>query len=216
MSAETPAAGRAGHSVRLVVLATVIVLILGAAGWALGRLTAPVTSFPSAASPEAGFARDMQVHHLQAVEMSFLVRDRTEDPEIRQLAYDIARTQQHQAGQMYGWLSIWGLPQASPEPAMAWMDEDAGHSSPHDTGQQSTAMPGMATAAQLEALTDAEGSEAEQLYLELMIPHHQAGTTMAQAVLDRTDNEAVRALAQSIATSQQTEIRYLEQLLRTR
>lgn len=201
---------------RLVVLATVIVLILGAAGWALGRLTAPVTSFPSAASPEAGFARDMQVHHLQAVEMSFLVRDRTEDPEIRQLAYDIARTQQHQAGQMYGWLSIWGLPQASPETAMAWMDEDAGHSSPHDTGQQSTVMPGMATAAQLEALTDAEGSEAEQLYLELMISHHQAGTTMAQAVLDRTDNEAVRALAQSIATSQQTEIRYLEQLLRTR
>ena len=62
-------------------------------------------------------------------------------------------------------------------------------------------MPGMATAAQLEALTDAEGSEAEQLYLELMIAHHQAGTTMAQAVLDRTDNEAVRALAQSIATS---------------
>ena len=138
----------------------------------------------------------MQVHHLQAVEMSFLARDRAEDPEIRQLAYDIARTQQHQAGQMYGWLSTWGLPKASPEPAMAWMDEGAGHSSPHDAGQQSTAMPGMATAAQLEALTDAEGSEAEQLYLELMISHHQAGTTMAQAVLDRTDNEAVRALAQ--------------------
>lgn len=211
-TSDTTPAGRRGRRMLLALAAVLLV----AGGWAVGQLTAPTASFPAEGSPEAGFARDMQTHHLQAVQMSTLVRDRTEDPEIRQLAYDIARTQQHQAGQMYGWLSIWGLPQASPEPAMAWMDEDAGHSSPHDTGQQSTAMPGMATAAQLEALTDAEGSEAEQLYLELMISHHQAGTTMAQAVLDRTDNEAVRALAQSIATSQQTEIRYLEQLLRTR
>ncbi len=158
----------------------------------------------------------MQAHHLQAVEMSMMIRDRTQDPEIRQLAYDVARTQQHQAGQMYGWLSVWGLPQASPQPAMAWMEGSAGHSTSHATTQDAPAMPGMATSAEIEALEEAEGLEAERLYLELMIPHHKAGVTMAEAALAETDYPAVRSLAQSIVASQQSEIRYLEQLLSTR
>ncbi|MGW3557784.1 DUF305 domain-containing protein, partial [Streptomyces sp. NPDC000963] len=48
---------------------------------------APAT--PVSASADAGFARDMAVHHQQAVEMSFIVRDRTEDEAVRRLAYDI-------------------------------------------------------------------------------------------------------------------------------
>lgn len=206
--------GRTGPPRRLrqalLALAAVVLLVVG--GWAVGRLTAPSTGYPAEGSPEAGFARDMQAHHQQAVEMSMLVRDRTDDPEIRQLAYDAARTQQHQAGQMYGWLSVWGLPQASPGPAMAWMDGDTKHN-PSPGGPT---MPGMATAAELEALEDAEGLRAEQLYLDLMIPHHQAGVVMAQAVLERTENPAVRSLAQSIVTSQQAEIGYLEQLSEAR
>ena len=153
--------------------------------------------------------------------MSSLVRDRTEDPEIRRLAYDISRTQQQQVGQMYGWLSVWGLPQASSQPTMAWMDDGAqDHTSM--PGMDSTApgldarMPGMATAEQLAELQDAQGRKAERLYLELMIPHHQAGATMAQAILERTDHPVVTSLAQSIATSQTSEIDYMEDLLAER
>src|SRR3954470_19426249 len=50
-------------------------------------------SVPAADSADAGFARDMAVHHQQAVEMSYIVRDRTADEDIRRLAYDIAQTQ---------------------------------------------------------------------------------------------------------------------------
>ncbi|MHC5908965.1 DUF305 domain-containing protein, partial [Streptomyces sp. S6] len=39
------------------------------------------------AAVDAGFARDMAVHHQQAVEMSYIVRDRTDDEEVRRLAY---------------------------------------------------------------------------------------------------------------------------------
>ncbi|MEO9249134.1 DUF305 domain-containing protein [Citricoccus nitrophenolicus] len=202
----------------LLVLAAAVVLVAG--GWSVGRLSAPGSSVPAEGSPEAGFARDMQTHHLQAVEMTILVRDRTKDPEIRQLAYDVARTQQQQAGQMYGWLSMWGLPQASPQPAMAWMNERTAHGSAPDAGHTGSAedpgMPGMATAAELAELSAAEGEEAERLYLQLMIPHHQAGTTMAEAALEQTDTPAVRSLAQSILTSQQSEIRYMEELLEAR
>ena len=221
-TSTTGAASRssAGHRGRWVLLVLAAVLLV-ATGWALGQLSAPRSSAPAEGSVEAGFARDMQTHHLQAVEMSSLVRDRTEDPEIRRLAYDISRTQQQQVGQMYGWLSVWGLPQASSQPTMAWMDDGAqDHTSM--PGMDSTApgldarMPGMATAEQLAELQDAQGRKAERLYLELMIPHHQAGATMAQAILERTDHPVVTSLAQSIATSQTSEIDYMEDLLAER
>jgi uncharacterized protein (DUF305 family) len=64
---------------------------------------------PGEGSAEAGFARDMTVHHAQAVEMSEIVRDRTESEQMRTLATDIALTQQAQIGRMGGWLDVWGL-----------------------------------------------------------------------------------------------------------
>lgn len=228
MSVE-PAAGTTrtgGHLIRpLAILAAVVLAVL--AGWALGRLTAPSPSFPLGGAAEAGFARDMQVHHLQAVEMSTLVRDRTDNPEIRLLAYDIARSQQQQAGQMFGWLSVWGLPQASATPAMAWMTGGSAaalagghpsHGSGTDTAGSATGtpMPGMATAGELAALEAATGAAAERLYLELMIRHHQAGVVMAQAIVDRSDNAAVTSLAKSIITAQQSEADYMFRLLTAR
>ncbi|MDP9988341.1 DUF305 domain-containing protein [Arthrobacter sp. KFRI-F3372] len=187
------------------------------AGWAVGRLSAR-PGVPGEGSPEAGFARDMQVHHLQAVDMSMTVRDRTEDPEIGQLAYDVARSQQQQSGQMYGWLSVWGLPQAGSEPPMAWAGSS--HGTHGGTGTNGTSgvtpMPGMATPQDLARLRQAEGTEAERLYLELMIEHHDAGVDMAEAILARTDDQAVTSLARSIATAQQSEIKYMAELLAVR
>lgn len=206
---------------RLVILAAVALAVL--AGWALGRLTAPAPSFPLGGTAEAGFARDMQVHHLQAVEMSTLIRDRTDNPDIRLLAYDIARSQQQQAGQMFGWLAVWGLPQASTTPAMAWMTDGgrlaaqagghAAHGSPAAAPTTETPMPGMATPEELAALEASTGAAAERLYLELMIRHHQAGVTMAQALVDRSNNVAVTSLARSVITAQQSEVDYMFQLL---
>jgi uncharacterized protein (DUF305 family) len=101
-------------------IAGVLVLAVGLAG---GWMLAARAADPSSTSAEAGFARDMQVHHDQAVEMALLVRDRTDDPEIRSLAYDIATSQSQQSGQMYAWLNDWGVPQARPGEVMEWMSE---------------------------------------------------------------------------------------------
>ncbi|MEV6581692.1 DUF305 domain-containing protein [Streptomyces sp. NPDC051582] len=86
---------------------------------------------PGLYSADAGFARDMAVHHQQAVEMSFIVRDRTKDEPVRGLAYDIANTQANQRGMLLGWLDLWGLPKVvADEPPMSWMgtaDRHGGH-----------------------------------------------------------------------------------------
>ena len=101
----------------LLILAGIAVVALFALAFTAGRVSAGPT-YPDAGSADAGFARDMQVHHNQAVEMSMIVRDNTEDETLRSIAYDIALTQQQQAGQMYAWLEEWGLPQSDPQPRM--------------------------------------------------------------------------------------------------
>ena len=96
-----------------------LVLLAGLSAGATAALL--VTRLPGEGSAEAGFARDMMVHHAQAVEMAEIVRNKTERNEIRILATDTALTQQAQIGQMQGWLGVWGLPITGTEPAMAWM-----------------------------------------------------------------------------------------------
>jgi uncharacterized protein (DUF305 family) len=74
-------------------------------------------------------------------------------------------------------------------------------------------MPGMATPEQLAALRDAGGDDAVRLFLELMIPHHEGGLEMADAVLARTDVPQVVSLATGIRNAQQAEIVVMQDLL---
>ena len=97
-------------------LAVVAVL---AAGVALAMLLASLP--PDNDFAEAGFARDMIVHHGQAVQMAEIIRDKTKSDAIRLLASDISLSQQGQIGIMQGWLQVRGLPVSGSEPAMAWM-----------------------------------------------------------------------------------------------
>ncbi|MEU8325180.1 DUF305 domain-containing protein [Nonomuraea sp. NPDC048881] len=202
----------------LVAVAAVLTLALSGLGlrlWYAGP--------PGDASLEAGFARDMQAHHAQAVQMALIIRDRTTDREVRTLAYDIATTQQQQIGQMYAWLDLWGLPQASLEPRMAWMRQ--GHQNmpgigPQSAqmpgmGPQSAQMPGMATRDQLKQLEQASGKEAETLFLRLMIPHHQGGVQMAQAA-QGSGQPQVRRMARSILAAQKAEIELMRDMLAAR
>src|SRR5215211_4063184 len=69
----------------LLLLAVVAIL---AAGVALAMLFASLP--PGNDSAEAGFARDMIVHHGQAVRMAEIIRDSTESDEMRLLATVIA------------------------------------------------------------------------------------------------------------------------------
>ncbi|MFD7320938.1 DUF305 domain-containing protein [Streptomyces sp. NPDC059875] len=176
------------------------------------REEAPAT--PVSDSADAGFARDMSVHHQQAVEMSFIVRDRTQDEEVRRLAYDIANTQANQRGMMLGWLDLWGLPkvESGTEP-MAWMGM-GGHG---DTGPLDGAlMPGMATKTELDQLRKAGGKEAEILYLQLMTDHHKGGVHMAQGCVDKCSVEVERNLAQGMVDAQESEIALMADLLKAR
>lgn len=217
-----PAAAAAPLSrTRLLVVGVLLVLVALVVGVLVGRVSASgAAPMPGESSAEAGFARDMQVHHGQAVEMSLLVRDRSDDPEIRLLALDIATAQAQQQGQMFAWLAMWGLPQTSTEPEMEWLsrpvlDGSAAHEG-HGGHTPGEPMPGVATFEQMQALQSAEGVEAERLFLELMIAHHQGGVEMAEAVLARSTHPQVTTLAQGMVQLQSKELDYMSELLAAR
>jgi uncharacterized protein (DUF305 family) len=215
-----------GRRARLIIAAAVASVLLLVAAFAAGSLSAPVVSAPSTTSVEAGFARDMQTHHAQAVEMALIIRDQTDDAEIRLLAYDIATSQTQQAGQMNGWLAIWNLPQTASEPSMTWMSRppltggDAhsgmGMSDDETAHEPGGVMPGMATAEQLAELKSLTGVEAEKLFLTLMIAHHRGGVEMADAVLARSKERVVTNLATAMSNAQTGEIAYMQELLDAR
>ena len=122
---------------------------------------------PATDSAEAGFARDMQVHHAQAIEMAMEIYRTTDDPELRMLAYDIATGQAGQRGEMFDWLVQWGLPQSG-GPMMAWMAQSDARARARRlerarplTDEQARQAMGMATDAELSALASATGTEAD-------------------------------------------------------
>jgi uncharacterized protein (DUF305 family) len=217
---------RGGFSRWAVVLAASVALIVVAAiAFSIGRLSTLGDPTPSSTSAEAGFARDMQVHHQQGVELAMIVRDATDDEATRLLGYDIATTQAQQSGQMYGWLAEWGLPQFGSEPSMTWMSQPAGDGATHDehggddgsaTHEPGEPMPGLATPEQIRELQALEGVEAERMFLELMIAHHRGAVEMAEAVLARSDYPVVVSLAESIVASQESEIALMEDMLAER
>jgi uncharacterized protein (DUF305 family) len=169
---------------------------------------------PADDSAEAGFARDMATHHAQAVDMAFILRDTTTDDALRALAADIIVTQSAQRGMFMAWLQHWRLPQASPGPRMAWMG-------PHHMGDGETTvgmplMAGMASDTELAALRTASGRDAEILFLQLMIRHHEGGVLMARAQLTRSNREDVVTLVRGIDSGQTGEIATMATMLTER
>ncbi|MFD4031960.1 DUF305 domain-containing protein [Streptomyces sp. NPDC058637] len=198
----------AGAVVFLVAVGLVLVMVVRPSS-ASPPASGSGASAPAEASADVGFARDMSIHHQQAVEMSFVVRDRTDDEDVRRLAYDIINTQANQRGMMLGWLETWDRPKSSDRPPMDWM----GHKV---TPADGSLMPGMATDTQLDRLRAAEGRAAEVLFLRLMTVHHRAGADMARAAAGAAGTDEIRNLAAGMVRGQESEIALMADMLKAR
>lgn len=180
-------------------------LTLIAVGMLLGALIAR-PSTPADDSAEAGFARDMSVHHAQAVEMGMIAHQKASVEEIRVLGGDIAVTQQGQIGVMNTWLKDWGLNVTSDQPRMAWMPD----------GQRSlngNLMPGMATREEVKKLQTATGKDMDILFCQYMLRHHLGGIHMVDGVLADNPSPQVRELAETMKANQTNEVQVLKTLL---
>ncbi|MFF8510268.1 DUF305 domain-containing protein [Streptomyces sp. NPDC015492] len=133
------------------------------------------------------YAQMMIVHHRQALTMTALAPERAGSPQVKKVAERIAAAQKPEIGAMEGWLKNNGGPR-----------EQAGHD--HHT------MPGMATEAQLKQLGAAKGKAFDELFLKLMITHHEGAVTMAAEVLGEGNNVLVEEMANDVIAQQTAEI----------
>ncbi|MDQ3787223.1 MAG: DUF305 domain-containing protein [Actinomycetota bacterium] len=205
------------------IAALVAVLLVGAAGGMLiSRGTTDEDAPPSADSVDVGFAQDMRVHHLQAVTMAGIERDKTSDPVLQGFAFDVESTQLAQSSEMAGWLTVWGHPQL-PEVGsqyMKWMSEGGTHTHSNGEGGKTTGavqrMPGMATSDELNKLRNLTGKELDVFFLQLMLRHHEGGLEMAQYAADHAARGYVRNLAEKIVASQENETKLMKSYLAER
>lgn len=202
----------------LVAAGVLVLLLVGAAAGLLvaksGDTALPV---PAADSVDVGFAQDMTVHHQQAVQMAAWERDHTTDPDLYQLSYDIESTQTAQVGRMQGWLELWGASsQPVGRPYMTWMASDASHGGMAMGASGVATMPGMATAEDLKNLRAATGKQLDVLFLQLMLRHHEGGSSMLADAAQHASQPQVRNLAAQMLSSQSAEADYMKQLLSQR
>ncbi|MEU3998152.1 DUF305 domain-containing protein [Streptomyces fungicidicus] len=147
-------------------------------------------------SADVSYARMMIAHHTQALEMTELVPDRAESSKIVRLAERITAAQRPEIKAMQAWLKNHGK-----------AERDGAHGHDHAT------MPGMATQSQLKQLRAADGKAFDQLFLTLMITHHQGAITMATDVKGQGNNIQVEEMADDVVAQQTSEINRMRDLL---
>jgi len=64
----------------------------------------------------------------------------------------------------------------------------------------------MATGADLDRLRNAQGEEADDLFTQLMIRHHEGGIHMAEFAATDAETSNIRNFARGMAASQRSEI----------
>ncbi|MEN3265700.1 DUF305 domain-containing protein [Pseudonocardia sp.] len=185
-----------------------------AAPGAATTTTATATAVaPAAAHNDAdvAFVQGMIPHHAQAISMSQLADQRASNPQVKQLATQIAQAQGPEIQQMQAMLGSWGLP-AQPTGA-AGMSGMNGMD--HNNMGGMPAKPGMMSDQQMQQLGTVSGAAFDRMWLQMMIQHHTGAVQMSQTELRGGQNGDAKALAQTIITGQQAQIAQMQNLLKT-
>ncbi len=189
------------NPVNLVAIALGLILVMGSLGWVLGNNHAQAD--PNAT--DVGFLQDMRWHHEQAVKMGLVyIGDPGIDSALEQTAEEIVVGQNIEIGVMIQLLRNFHKPEINEtDTAMAWMNE------PYPIDQ----MPGMATESDVARLATLSGAEADELFVRLMVAHHQGGLHMAEYASTHAAESSVRDFARQVIASQTDEIAEMNRLL---
>jgi len=159
---------------------------------------------------DVAFATDMIQHHAQALSMVDLTMGRDLDPEIETLAEDIRAAQAPEIETMTDWLQQWDepVPETVRDHAHAGGDGHGGTDMEDDMN-----MPGMMSAEDMTALENAQGAAFEEMWLEMMIEHHQGAIEMALTEQEEGEHPPAIELAEEVETSQQSEVEAMQEIL---
>ena len=177
-------------------LATLLatLLVLGATA---ARTQAQATA---STDPDLRFLDGMIAHHQGAIDEARAIEPKAHRPEVKQLAAEIIKAQEAEIRQMREWRRAWfpNAPQAAAPSGGMPMAGGAMGGMPHG------GMPMGGTPA------GAAPADPDLAFIEMMIPHHQAGVAMSREILDTTKRPELQQLARNIIRNQEREIAQME------
>lgn len=190
-------------------------LVLGTAG--CGSDDAPDASRRLSATEhgkaDVAFAGDMIQHHAQALAMVDLTLGRPLEPEVAALAEEIRAAQGPEIETLVDWLTEWGeeVPETMRDHSRAG----------HGPGAMSDAMegldhgdlPGMMSAEEMDALQDAPDAGFQELWLRMMVEHHEGAVELAEEQQEEGRYQPAVELADAIVAGQTDELETMRALL---
>lgn len=155
---------------------------------------------PADANYDLRFIDAMSLHHQGAIPMAKEAQQKSQRPEIKELADNIIKAQSKEIEQMQEWRKSW-YPQA-------------GNESVSYSGDSKSEVPMSEQQRQgMEMSQDLGTADAEfdLRFMNGMIPHHEGALPMAQDALKKSKRPEIKQLAQEIITSQQKELDQMKQ-----
>lgn len=154
-------------------------------------------------SADVEFVRMMIPHHFQALVMSEMAPSRSQDQELLALANRIDVAQTIEIATMQGWQARNGLEVTDAEESY------------QDVLLQPDLLEqmGMATPAELDDMSAAEGTAFDIQFLELMIEHHEGAVRMTIDVIANGSDFVIQQMATDMLTTQTTQIIQMEAML---
>ena len=158
---------------------------------------------------DVSFAQDMIPHHQQALLMSDMALQAASTDELAALAERIKDAQAPEIEQMTGWLESWDETVPNLEALSHMM---MGHGDDDDSND----MPGMMDVDQMRRMNQlmvGGGLAFDQMWVRMMILHHEGAIEMAQEQQANGEYPDAVALAEAIEDAQTAEIAEMEQML---
>ena len=168
----------------------------------LDATTALAIADSSYTSADVHFMQGMILHHHQALLMSRLASDRTNNENVLDLAGRIDVSQDDEIMLMQDWLKE--RSEMVPDPA------------DHHSRHMGHGMVGMATEEQMTNLADSKSIDFDELFLGLMITHHDGAIKMVKELRDQPGSAydpLLNEFVSDVANDQAVEIERMNELL---
>ena len=170
---------------------------------------------------DIGYAQSMVQHHNQALVMASLIEPHASEP-VARLARSIIKAQTSEIEQLKGWLIALEAPMLPADGDwMGWMREVDSLLNINERlylarcDNDPNGMEGLASPEQLQQLADksSPAQAREQLFLKLMIKHHQGAVEMSTLPARHATTRYMRHLAAHVVESQSRETALMKGLL---
>jgi len=179
----------------------------------LSREAAATQNVPVATDADVAFMQGMIHHHAQALDMTDLIAQRSQDPDMKKLGLRIRVSQTDEIKMMQRWLQARG--KEAPDPRAHHMAGMEGMSGMDHT----VMMPGMLTDDEMARLAAAKGPEFDRLFLEGMIKHHGGALIMVKDLFASPgagQQSDIFAFASDVEADQKMEIDRMDAMLKER